>query len=221
MFFSGVPASYRPSGSPARLVFPLLAPSRRGSTRRQRGFFMENANWFLKIGNKVHGPMSPNELRQNARTGLIGPETQICKGTDGQWVRAENVQGLFQSPSLSTTQQNDSRNLVLPPPLPPSVADGAERKKKSEVRAALMLGAISCIGLGLMVAAGMIIDATMTPQQSRFLDPFCQGVLLISFAGIIRAVYVIWTKHDREFWRLGSHKSGGRSWWHPGRDRVE
>jgi len=56
------------------------------------------ANWFLKVGNQVHGPMSAAELRQKAAAGLIGPETPIRKGADGQWVRAEKVQGLFQSP---------------------------------------------------------------------------------------------------------------------------
>ena len=54
------------------------------------------AEWFLKVGDQVHGPMSAAELRQKAAAGLIGPETPIRKGADGQWVRAEKVQGLFQ-----------------------------------------------------------------------------------------------------------------------------
>ena len=55
------------------------------------------AEWFLRVGIHVHGPMSAAELRQKAAAGLIGPGARIRKGVDGQWVPAEKVQGLFPS----------------------------------------------------------------------------------------------------------------------------
>ena len=73
------------------------------------------AEWFLKVGNQVHGPMSAAELRQKAAAGLIGPETPIRKGPDGQWVRAEKVRGLF--------SRGDSLPLPPPPNAPPVPMD--------------------------------------------------------------------------------------------------
>ena len=78
--------------------------------------------WFLKVGNNIHGPMSAAELRQKAAAGLIGPETPIRKGADGRWVRAEKVQGLFsRDDSLPLPASPPPRTLPVPPPqrLPP------------------------------------------------------------------------------------------------------
>ncbi len=86
------------------------------------------AEWFLKVGNQVHGPMSAAELRQKAAAGLIGPEAPICKGADGQWVRAEKVRGLFpkgDSPPLAAPPPATVRvpPLPPPPPAPPTVTE--------------------------------------------------------------------------------------------------
>ncbi len=96
----GAAAVRRPFRAPGSLVI-----------RSEREDNTMAAEWFLKVSNQVHGPMSAGELRQKAAAGLIGPETPIRKGADGQWVRAEKVQGLF--------PRGDSLPLAAPPPATP------------------------------------------------------------------------------------------------------
>ena len=57
---------------------------------------MGNADWFFKVGDEVHGPVSPGELRQKAASGEVRPDTPVRKGADGPLVHAEKVQRLFQ-----------------------------------------------------------------------------------------------------------------------------
>ena len=35
------------------------------------------ANWFFKIGDEIHGPITYTELQQKARVGEIGPGTPV------------------------------------------------------------------------------------------------------------------------------------------------
>ena len=53
--------------------------------------------------------MSASELRQKATAGLIGPETPIRKGAEGQWVRAEKEQGPFQGGDSPRTTAGGQR----------------------------------------------------------------------------------------------------------------
>ena len=87
----------------------------------------------------------------------------------------------------------------------------AELKKRRALQTALAGGALGCLALAAFVVVGIVIDATMGPPYPKVLDALAQGVLLISFVGIIRAVYMIFTTpwsltkqalRDREFWRL-------------------
>ncbi len=86
-------------------------------------------------------------------------------------------------------------------------------RKRRALQTALADGALGCLAVVTMVVVGIVIDATMGPQHSKFLVWLGQGVWLVSSVGIIRALYVLvktpWslTKealHDREFWRLWS-----------------
>jgi hypothetical protein len=88
-----------------------------------------------------------------------------------------------------------------------------ELEKRRSLQTALVGGAVACVGIAALVIVGIVIDSTMGRDYPKFLDWFAQGAFLVSFVGIIRAVYVISTTpwsltkealRDREFWRLRS-----------------
>lgn len=56
--------------------------------------------WFCKIMGDERGPMTAVELHQLARAGGLAIDDLVRKHADGTWVRAENVIGLFDRPSL-------------------------------------------------------------------------------------------------------------------------
>ena len=57
-------------------------------------------HWFCKIMGDELGPMSAGELQAIARSGQLAIDDLVRKHADGTWVRAENVIGLFDRPSL-------------------------------------------------------------------------------------------------------------------------
>jgi hypothetical protein len=59
-----------------------------------RGHIMATG-WFVRRGANVEGPLSPGGLKRLAAMGELSPETPVRQGTDGQWVEARRVQGLF------------------------------------------------------------------------------------------------------------------------------
>jgi hypothetical protein len=56
--------------------------------------------WFCKIMGDEQGPMTAGQLRAIARRGGLGIDDFVRKHGQSSWVRAENVIGLFDQPSL-------------------------------------------------------------------------------------------------------------------------
>ena len=56
--------------------------------------------WFCKIMGDEQGPMTAGQLRAIARSGGLGIDDLVRKHGQSSWVRAENVIGLFDKPSL-------------------------------------------------------------------------------------------------------------------------
>jgi hypothetical protein len=119
---------------------------------------MESSDWFYNVGDHVHGPMSPAELKWKATSGEILPDTPVRKGADGVWVRAVIVQGLFQrsdsaptSSPAAVTAKKETRPPSSPPPLSPnspSVLTGSTTKMKvSPLAMGLAAGGILVVAL--------------------------------------------------------------------------
>lgn len=53
------------------------------------------AQWFVRGGGKVFGPLDSAKLKQLAAEGKIGPQTEVAKAADGPWHPAGKVGGLF------------------------------------------------------------------------------------------------------------------------------
>lgn len=63
--------------------------------------------WFCRIMGEVWGPMSAQELIAVARRGRLTRDDNVKRGSDGTWVRAEVVRGLFNSPPIAATVTSD------------------------------------------------------------------------------------------------------------------
>ena len=57
--------------------------------------------WFFQAMGQDLGPLTAGELKAKVSNGQIQPETLIRKGTDGNWVFAAKVKGLFAVPGIS------------------------------------------------------------------------------------------------------------------------
>ena len=52
-------------------------------------------DWYVKINNAEHGPLSSERLKQLALEGKVKPKTFVRKGDSGTWLKASHVTGLF------------------------------------------------------------------------------------------------------------------------------
>ena len=56
------------------------------------------SEWYVKLKNGTSGPFSPVQLKGFADSGKLPRSALVSKNTDGPWVAAEQVRGLFQEP---------------------------------------------------------------------------------------------------------------------------
>lgn len=64
------------------------------------------AQWYYQVMGQQLGPVSPSQLRTMAGAGAVAPDTMVKQGTDGAWVFARQVRGLFE----------EGGPLLVPPP---------------------------------------------------------------------------------------------------------
>jgi hypothetical protein len=76
--------------------------------------------WFVQHGGKLYGPLTGVALKKLASEGKISAATSVRKGTDGAWVPASRVQGLFAAaPAAAPSPAPPSAPPVEPPAPPP------------------------------------------------------------------------------------------------------
>ena len=51
-------------------------------------------DWYVKINNVEHGPLTSERLKQLAQQGKVTPDTPIRQGASGNWISASAVKGL-------------------------------------------------------------------------------------------------------------------------------
>src|SRR5438105_1799131 len=54
-----------------------------------------SAEWFLKSGTKIVGPITDKQLKRMAEDGKIDPQTQIAKSPKGPYTNAGSIKVLF------------------------------------------------------------------------------------------------------------------------------
>ena len=76
--------------------------------------------WFCEIAGREIGPLSPTQLRAMAAKGQILPSDCVRLGTQGKWLLARQVKGLFPAPpaqSVSPIPLGEGQPIVSPLPL--------------------------------------------------------------------------------------------------------
>jgi hypothetical protein len=81
--------------------------------------------WFYRLMGDVMGPVTSRALRDLASKGTIDFDTPIRKGTDGDWVSAASIKGLFAEPEVFPP--------VAPPPPRPKSANKPETTRATTV----------------------------------------------------------------------------------------
>ena len=70
-------------------------------------------DWYIKLNNAEHGPLTSERLKQLAQRGKVTPETFVKQGASGTWLRANNVHGLM-FPSRRAPAAPASRQPAVP-----------------------------------------------------------------------------------------------------------
>ena len=65
------------------------------------------------------GPLSPAMLKSRAQQGQVTPQTMVRHGTDGTWVTASHIKGLFGSKPNEATVIQQQPQAEPPPAAPP------------------------------------------------------------------------------------------------------
>ncbi len=103
------------------------------------------SQWFCKIAGHERGPLSAQALKSMADKGRIQPDDPVRQGTDGSWVSAGRVKGLFPSDQAATAQQakpesgsasdsvSDSQAVLKAKPLEEESPSAAESQAPAKV----------------------------------------------------------------------------------------
>lgn len=76
--------------------------------------------WYYKTGKGEVGPISPQQVRNAAASGKLGPEDLVRRGDDGKWHHARSIRDLaFASANEPPPSESDCHQpRVEPPPIP-------------------------------------------------------------------------------------------------------
>lgn len=70
-----------------------------------------SADWYCKIGDKKHGPFNGQQLKVIVAKGQLLPEHLVRRGTEGPWVPAGRVKGLFpDAPAAGAGQKASAKS---------------------------------------------------------------------------------------------------------------
>lgn len=53
--------------------------------------------WYYQVMGEEMGPVTASQLKEHARRGDLQPDAKVRRGTDGSWVTANKVRGLFET----------------------------------------------------------------------------------------------------------------------------
>ncbi len=95
-----------------------------------------SADWFCKIGDKKVGPLNNQQLKTFVAKGQLKPEHLVRRGSEGPWVPAGRIKGLFM-PGASAGQPQGKPSPASAKPLPKAAkSDAMPAAKASPLPAA-------------------------------------------------------------------------------------
>lgn len=93
------------------------------------------AEWFCRISGDDLGPLSSGELKAMAADGRLRPEDYLRKGTEGPWLLAAGIKGLFPAEGSAPGASGPTR-LPVAKPLKDPGADPPPRPRPASLPAA-------------------------------------------------------------------------------------
>lgn len=114
------------------------------------------AEWYVEDNGRATGPFSAKQLKAQAASSRIRPETKVRKGRKGKWIEAKRVQGLMgdatgSKKKLSESEQAKTKDASTPQVLPKSnveegtfLAPARSRKRRAFIYVCLV--ALVCVG---------------------------------------------------------------------------
>ena len=73
-------------------------------------------DWYVRVDGEQYGPYTAEQLKTYASHGHVTPDSEVRRGTDGSWVIASQVKGMFPA----------ATERAAPPPPPPRPSARAE-----------------------------------------------------------------------------------------------
>jgi hypothetical protein len=140
------------------------------------------ADWYVSKSGKTHGPFSSQQLVQLAAEKKIGPQTEVRKGEDGKWTRAEDVKGLFVPASASPQR-------LVEPSGPINTESPASEEELLKVHQSMFRNKPVKFVTWLIIGIAGLVLATMDP----FAQYHVQNSRLICVAVGLGTVFVVAT----------------------------
>jgi hypothetical protein len=141
-----------------------------------------SSRWFVRSSSKTYGPFSSVDLKRLAVSGKIKPETQIATSTDGPWLAAGHVRGLFTAADATMRVSNDNAPTRESHPLNDGISSIAKKpgallpskvgpandglRRRVLIRAIIGLAAFSIAGLYILVSE-FAFSGRRAPDQVR------------------------------------------------------
>ena len=87
--------------------------------------------WFCQVSGEQLGPLSARQLKTMAQRGQLTPDSQVRQGSNGKWVPAGRVKGLFSSPDSSEAWSDSSEVPMAQPAAQSAAAPTAKRAPRA------------------------------------------------------------------------------------------
>lgn len=117
--------------------------------------------WFVRRGDKEHGPFTSKQLRSMAASGKITVDDLLRKGDSPKWIKAGSVKGLFAAVPQEAKPATS-------PPIPVAESNaGDERTSKSNNARKIVLGCAGAFVLLMLMCGGLIRLGNMARNTAR------------------------------------------------------
>jgi GYF domain 2 len=116
-----------------------------------------STQWYCKIMGEEWGPMSSRELMAVARRRRLTRDDLVRRGSQGIWVRAENVNGLFNSAPTAPTATSD--NMAVSPLWPVPAKRSVQSNRLPQywlMRGNIVVGPVSADRVRQLAAEGQL-----------------------------------------------------------------
>lgn len=121
------------------------------------------SEWFVRRGNKEHGPFSSKQMRAMATSGKVMADDMVRKGRSGKWAKAASIKGLFQS-----SEGHPASSTATLSPDSPAIDPSMDKPKK--VRN-ILLGCAGAFMLMILVCSGLMhLGSTARDVESNAVE---------------------------------------------------